>query len=143
MDKKYEKVFMTLFILVVISALILGLRHSSLEQPVDHKFNSSQKVSGVVRILMHKPNEFTVFVKDQGPELTQYEVGSRQVKFIADVPQDQEMWFLQNQIIDYPEGANIRTSLEFHIHDAADINPAGWKERKYKHTVKGDSVVIE
>jgi len=99
-----------------------------------------EKVDGVVRVLMHEPDRYTLMIQRANSK----EIRLRQVflngsvpQFTLDVPTEQSAWAL---IKSYKMGGKEFSTMEIHIHSPQSVLGAGWDNGK---NGRGQTQVIE
>jgi hypothetical protein len=98
-----------------------------------------------VRIFMHEPNHYSILYPCCG-QLKQYQFYNCTATFLTDLEEDQKPWVEGTQTRYIYGGGGSRTvnDLTFHVHDATEVNGAGFNRRVSKNTVvQGQVEVVE
>lgn len=102
-----------------------------------------ERLDNVVRVFMHAPRRYTLYLaQENSPNIAQRTITvpnfTRQhdgqfvggsVRLITDVPANQPMW--ASAAYERMRSGEIQyTALEIHIHEAQEVNGAGWDHGK-------------
>ena len=93
----------------------------------------TRKYYGVTRVFMHTSNYVSVFIPQENGEIQHLQFRARgpegPVKFISDIPLEQEMWVLERE---YPfSGIETGYYIEVHIHDVSNVEGGDWDHGKF------------
>lgn len=113
-------------------------RVASEKDPAQHR-----RIDNIVRVMMHKPSEYTLYEKRENVLVPHFIQGS--FTLVADVSPGEPMW------VDYyyVKGKRSTTNAEpiyatVHIHSEKDLQGGGWQERVGKFGVeKGDTIIVD
>lgn len=100
-------------------------------------------ISGIERILMHKPGEFTFIQRSKGTNtliLHTLTCEPKQITLITDVGPEKLSWVEYTTINPAWDSC---LKMVIHLHSSDEINPAGWSRRVGKRTEQGTTVEIE
>jgi len=102
--------------------------------------NQVVQIDNVVRVFMHKPEEFTILSQptDSKRLVINHLNIIQKAEIFVDVPAGNAMWAKCQHNMD----SNFLISLEIHIHGVEDINGAGWETKNGKQTVTGTVEVV-
>lgn len=95
-------------------------------------------ITNVVKVFMHEPpSHYSVMSLGKQGKLVFHDLNmSSGVTIYADVPTDKPMW------VSYRGESGYNGLAEIHIHDALEINGAGWTESRGKTTVCGTTTEV-
>jgi hypothetical protein len=105
-------------------------------EPVKEVIRKGNVREDIVRVLCHKPDQFSVFVMDSDKSLRQevfyqstFHNPRQLAKIICDAPIGKSMWYEGFRSTSW--GSTAWEWVEIHIHSGSDINGGGWDEGKF------------
>jgi len=109
-----------------------------------------ERVDGVVRVLMHQPDEYTIMIKSaNSSEIAMKHIivtKTNATKFLADVSAGEDAWvkLTKDQLFNKSSLYYYARSIEFHIHSVKEVDGGGWEKREGRRsTHQGQTNIIE
>jgi hypothetical protein len=93
------------------------------------------------RVLMHLPDKYTFIVKEKDEKLSMVTFDNCEIIWMEDAKPNEPIRVEGFKLMS--GGRMWGTKLTVHLHDASEIDGAGWQKRQGKHTVYGNTNVVE
>lgn len=112
--------------LFTIFAIVASINGCEPESETEHVVLNVVKIENVVRVFMHKEDDYTLVIQEDNSSIIRFErLYHMNTKIYADVPSNEKMWATYT-ITNHGSGKG-----ELHIHSVKEINGAGWNNGKF------------